>query len=188
MGDEQLREQLTHIWPEVIGLVITKRDGRINACPINYQAVSTAYEQPLSVCIGLNNESYSLESLLLAGEFTYAYPAKAQVKSALYCGTVSGRDVDKIHATDLQFDEPESVATPLLQGAVANYECKVLHHHKVGVYTVVIGEVLRLHTYGKSNFDKLYNFGRGSADQPGGYGIVQVGEILQKDRESSPEL
>lgn len=49
MNDQEIKEKLEAIWPEVIGAVITKQNGTVNLCPINYQAVSTVYEKPLSV-------------------------------------------------------------------------------------------------------------------------------------------
>jgi len=49
---------LESIFPEVIGAVITvdHSNMRVNLCPVNFQAVSTKYEHPLTVCLGLGKQ------------------------------------------------------------------------------------------------------------------------------------
>ncbi len=127
MVDSHIQEKTEAIFPEVIGLVITHDGSKTNVCPINYQAVSTIYEQPLTVTIGLSNTNYTLETLTRSGEFVYAYPSQFQLKDTLYCGTLSGRTLDKLAQTKFTFSSPISGTTPLLEGAVLNYECRVVH-------------------------------------------------------------
>jgi flavin reductase (DIM6/NTAB) family NADH-FMN oxidoreductase RutF len=176
MDDKEVREKLEAIWPEVIGAVITKRDDKVNLCPVNYQAVSTVYEKPLSVCLGLDNRGYTLETILKTGEFVYAYPSKPQLKDILYCGTVSGRDADKLQNTALRFTDSEKVAPPNLENAVLNYECKVLHHYNVGEFTIVIGEILKLVRSDKDSLDKIYALGGMR------YGAIRGIDVLQEGR------
>lgn len=180
MNDDEIREKQRMLWPEVIGLVITKDGEKLNVCPVNYQAMSTVYEKPLTVCIGLGNQTQTLKTVLKTGEFVYAYPSKEQLKDALYCGTVSGNDVDKLPNTGFKFEASETVDTPALRGAVANYECKVVHHYDVGTYTVVLGEVQKIHTSGKSNLDKVYSLG--GAYEQHDYGIIETVKSLQHGR------
>lgn len=176
MDDKVIKEKIEAIWPEVIGAVVTKRDGVVDLCPINYQAVSTAYEKPLSVCLGLDNKSYTLETILQTNEFVYAYPSKSQLKEIIYCGTVSGRDGFKFENTDLDFISSKAIDAPNLQGAVLNYECKLLHSYNVGQFTIVIGEVLTLIHSDKGSLDKIYSLG-GTR-----YGTINSVEVLQIGR------
>ena len=174
--DQEIKEKLEAIWPEVIGVVITKRGEKVNLTPINYQAVSTVYEKPLSVCLGLSNTNYTLENILETKEFVYAYPSKEQLKQTIYCGTVSGRDTDKLANTDFTFSESKVVTPPNLDGAVLNYECKLLHHYNVGEFTIVIGEILSINSSGKGNLEKIYALGGF------GYGAIKEVETLQEGR------
>lgn len=176
MNDQEIKEKLEAIWPEVIGAVITNQDGKVNLCPINYQAVSTVYEKPLSVCIGLDNKNQTLQTVLQTGEFVYAYPSKSQLHDIIYCGTVSGREGDKLAQTKLQFSPSQKVVPPNLVDAVLNYECKVLHHYDVGEFTVVIGEIVNVVASDKSNLDKIYALGGMK------YGAIQSVEVLQEGR------
>lgn len=171
-----VKEKLEAIWPKVIGAVITKRNDRVNLAPINYQATSTIYETPLSVCIGLGNESYTLESVLETGEFVYAYPSKEQLKPILACGTMSGRDESKPPLKELAMSDAYVVSPPLLNDAVLNYECKVVHSYNVGQFTIVIGEIVKVHGSDKGNLDKIYALGGF------GYGVISATETLQEGR------
>ncbi len=176
MEDNQTKEKLEAIWPEVIGVVVTQKDGKVNLCPINYQATSTIYEKPLTVCLGLGNGNLTLENVLETGEFTYSYPYKDQLKDVLYCGTVSGRGTDKLANTKLQFEDSEHVAPPLLSGAVLSYECKLVHHYNAGQFTIVIGEIQRVISSNKGNLDKIYALGGWN------YGAIKEIEVLQEGR------
>ena len=179
-ADQKIREKTESVFPEVIGAVITKRGGQVNLCPINYQAISTIYEKPLTVCIGLSNTGYTLQTILQTNEFVYAYPAKDQIKDILYCGTVSGRSGDKLAKTSLQFHQALSVKPPHLAGAVLNYECRVVHTYNAGdnkSFTIVIAEIQQIvPTSGKDNLDKIYSLGGRN------YGAIKDIEVLQHGR------
>jgi flavin reductase (DIM6/NTAB) family NADH-FMN oxidoreductase RutF len=179
MDNDEAKQKLQGIWPEVIGAVISERDGVVNLCPVNYQAVPSVFEQPLSICIGLDNASYTLQTILQTGEFVYAYPSRRQLKDTLYCGTVSGRSGDKLQHTQLTFTASSRVRPPQLVDAVLNFECKLVHHYDAGSFTVVIGEVLNIVDSGKNNLDKIYALG----DQQ--YGAIPAVEILQEGRSAN---
>ncbi|MET0779674.1 MAG: flavin reductase family protein [Candidatus Saccharimonadales bacterium] len=180
-GDNQeIRERMENVFPEVIGAVITKRGGQVNLCPINYQAISTIYEQPLTICIGLSNGGYTLETILETKEFVYAYPAKDQIHDILYCGTVSGRDGDKLAKTSLEFNQAMTVMPPHLAGAVLNYECRLVHSYSAGgkdSFTVLITEIQQIvPTTDKDNLDKIYSMGGHN------YGSIKEMDVLQVGR------
>jgi flavin reductase (DIM6/NTAB) family NADH-FMN oxidoreductase RutF len=177
--DQEIREKMEAVFPEVIGAVITKRGGQVNLCPINYQAISTVYEKPLTLCIGLSNGGYSLETILETREFVYAYPSKDQITDILYCGTVSGRDGDKLGRTSLEFHQSIDVKPPHLVGAVLNYECRVVHSYNAGgddSFTILVAEIQQIvPTTGKNNLDKIYSLGGRTYGAVGSIDVLQVG-------------
>lgn len=177
---KQNKQKLEAIWPEVISAVITKQAGRINLCPVNFQAISTAYENPLSVCIGLSNDSYTLETVQQTGEFVFAYPTRSQLADILFCGTISGRSTEKISQTDLTFTTSEMVAPPTLNNAALNCECRLVHTYKAGDFTIVVGTILRLDRPEVRNTEKIYAFG----DKK--YGIIENIEVLQEGMVQAP--
>jgi flavin reductase (DIM6/NTAB) family NADH-FMN oxidoreductase RutF len=162
--------------PEVIGLVITQRDKVINVCPVNWQVISSQYETPMVVCIGLSKGNYSLETIKQTKEFSYAYPTKSQLKDTLYTGTVSGRQVHKIDKTSFQFTSPQVIGVPLLKDAVVNVECSLMQIIPVGNFSIVVAEIVAVHDSDKSPYDKIYAVGGSS------YGTLQGTVVLQKGR------
>lgn len=176
MEDKDLDEKLQLTKPKVIGLVITKRDGKIDLCPVNWQVVSSRHEKPMVVAIGLSNKSYTLENIIKTQQFVYCYPSKEQLKDVLYCGTVSGRIVDKLKKTSFKFSKSEFINVPKLKDAIMNIECKLHHLVKLGNYTLVIGKILKIDSSKKSYLEKIYTLGNKN------YGIIEKVKILQEGR------
>jgi len=180
-SDQQIREKMESVFPQIIGAVITKRGDKVNLCPINYQAISTIYEKPLTICIGLSNTGYTLETILETKEFVYAYPAKDQIHDIIHCGTLSGRNHDKLSETSLKFSPSSAVAPPHLDGAVLNYECRVVHTyagHDDASFTILIAEIQQIvPNVDKTNLDKIYSLGGHD------YGAITGVDVLQTGRE-----
>lgn len=61
------------------------------------------------------------------GEFTLCVPFGDKYKKELaFCGTKSGRDVDKVKTLGLKISPAKKVGTFVVDGCDAYYECKVL--------------------------------------------------------------
>lgn len=176
MDEKKINKPLELTMPWAIGLVITKRAEKINVCPITFQVISSIYEKPYVVTVGLGNEHYTLETIQKTGEFSFAYPAKQQLADALYCGTVSGHYIDKIPNTKFSFISGQIIRAPHLVGAVANFECKVIHSHRLEVFTIVVGEIVYVE---KSNLDKLEKVYALGGQQ---YGSIREIELMQRGR------
>ena len=75
----------------------------------------------------------------------YPRPGEDMAEEAFYCGTHSGRDVDKIAETALALAEAREVSVPLLADAVANFECRITDRLKTGDHTIFVGQVVAAH-------------------------------------------
>jgi Conserved protein/domain typically associated with flavoprotein oxygenases, DIM6/NTAB family len=60
------------------------------------------------------------------GEFTMCIPYGTMNKELKFCGTKSGRDVDKCAALNLKVKKAKTVNTFIIEGCDAYFECKVL--------------------------------------------------------------
>lgn len=174
MTDDEIREKQKALWPQVIGAVITKSKERANLCPVTFQAVSSVYEKPLTVCVGLTNTNFSLENIVATKEFVFSYPTKHQLEDILYCGTVSGRQLNKLRNTQLEFEKATAVQPPLLKNAAINFECRLVHTYKQDTFTLVVGEVVMYHSTNELNLDKVYALG--GTD----FGVISDVEVLAK--------
>lgn len=176
MNQAETEKALELIFPEVIVAVITKADNKTNLAPVNFQAISTKYETPLTVCLGISNTSYSLRNILETKEFVVAFPDQTQLRDIIYCGTVSGRDTDKLADTNLKFADAKSVQPPLLTGALLNLECELKHQYKAGDFTIVVGQIAELHSNHSSGLKNIYSLG-GTR-----YGTIKIDEVIQESR------
>jgi flavin reductase (DIM6/NTAB) family NADH-FMN oxidoreductase RutF len=79
-------------------------------------------------------------------------------KAAMYCGTHSGRKVDKFEHTDLIPLPSRIVKPPLIQGAVVNMECRVVGTLKAGDHTIFVGEIVAAYEEPEEK-EILLNFG-----------------------------
>jgi flavin reductase (DIM6/NTAB) family NADH-FMN oxidoreductase RutF len=74
--------------------------------------------------------------------FTVGIPSRKQVKIADYVGLVSGRDHDKFRDTGLTPMKSEKVNAPLAAELPFSLECQLLQHHRLGLHTIFIGQIL----------------------------------------------
>ena len=85
----------------------------------------------------------SLIPILQAVQELEGYLSGESIAAAvLYCGTHSGRTVDKFAATGLTPLEGSIVRPPLIGECVANFECRLAGSLETGDHTIFAGEVV----------------------------------------------
>ncbi|MCD5417209.1 flavin reductase family protein, partial [Candidatus Bipolaricaulota bacterium] len=82
-----------------------------------------------------------------------------------YCGTHSGRDVNKFKELGLTAMTARIVSPPLIDKCIVNMECKVVDQLDTGDHTIFVGEIItsylsdekkkRLYNLGNENFGGL---------------------------------
>ena len=128
-------------YPEQVVLVVTIDERKkINVITLGWTMLCS--HQPPLVAIAVGLTRYSHEALSRGDEFVLAFPGEDMAEEALYCGTHSGRDVDKIAETALALAEAREVSVPLLADAVANFECRITDRLKTGDHTIFVGQVV----------------------------------------------
>lgn len=100
----------------------------------------TSFNPPM-VAISVGKTRYSHGLLLGSAEFVLAIPGGNLAEEVLYCGTHSGRDVDKFKETNLTPIPASKVKPPLIKECIANIECKVVGNLDTGDHTIFAGEV-----------------------------------------------
>ena len=144
-------------FPEAVALVVSKdTEGKVNLCPVGF--FSLMAWKPKVWAIGLYESHYSTKVIGDTNEFVLCLPAMEQVKDVLYAGSVHGWHIDKTKQTHLTFLQSTHVAPPLIDGAIACFECKVVQKHIVFDHTVFFGEVIASHGTEKTWHDKVYHW------------------------------
>ncbi|MFX1370470.1 MAG: flavin reductase family protein [Promethearchaeota archaeon] len=110
--------------------------------------------EPPIVVISIRPSRHSFQLIENHGEFVINYPTIQQLKEADYCGTRSGRDVDKWRELNLTKEEASIVNVPMGKEFPWNMECKVIKKIELGTHICYFGEVVAIHSdpkYVKTN-------------------------------------
>ena len=126
--------------PPVVMATCIDSDGKANIITLGmYMPIST---RPPLVCIGVAPQRYSHMLIEETGEFVVNSPSISLEKEMHYCGTESGRSVNKFKATGLTPIPSLKVKPPRIKECFGHLECKVVQHYTCGDHTLFVGEVL----------------------------------------------
>ena len=115
-------------------------EGKANIITLGmYMTISS---NPPLVCIGVSPKRYSHDLIAESGEFVVNVPSIDLEKEMHFCGTKSGRDLDKFKETGLTPVPAKKVKSPLIAECFGHLECKVVQSHTCGDHTLFVGEVL----------------------------------------------
>lgn len=107
-------------------LITTKANGKINTMSIAWGFLGVEWNRPIFVA--LVREGRHTKSMLDAhGEFTINVPYGEYDKKIIsYCGTKSGKDVDKVNDLNLTLIDGINVDVPAIKELPLTIECKVI--------------------------------------------------------------
>ena len=135
--------------------------------------------EPPIVYIGVRSTGrHSYKLIKESGEYVINVPSSDQLQLVDYCGTVSGKDVDKFEVTGLTPVPASKVSAPLIAEFPINIECKVKQVVPLGSHDAFIAEVLAVHY----NQEVLDEKGRPMLEKikPIGYCLSEYREISNK--------
>lgn len=108
-------------------LLTTKADGRVNTMTIGWGTLGIEWGKPLCT-VFVRQSRYTKECLEKNPEFTVNVPYGEVDRNILkVCGTLSGRDVDKIGELALTLEEPEEISVPGIRELPLTLECRVIY-------------------------------------------------------------
>lgn len=108
-------------------LLTTKANGKVNTMSISWGALGIEWNKPIFTTY-VREGRYTRELLDANGEFTVNVPMDGSDLSLIgKCGTVSGRDLDKIAANNLTLADGEAVAVPAIKEYPLTLECRVTY-------------------------------------------------------------
>lgn len=143
-------------FPEGVALVVCKDEkGMVNLTPVGWFMLCNS--EPRCWAIALYKEHYSHKVISGTGEFSLCLPAFSQKENILYCGSVSGWNVDKLKKCKLKIIPSQKIKPPILEGSIACFECKVVDKTVLADHTIFVGKVLVSYTSDRK--DKTYNLG-----------------------------
>ncbi len=126
--------------PGMTVLVSCKKEEKDNIITITWQTMLSS--NPPTVGISVAPQRYSYEMIMNSGEYVINIPNANLLKEVHYCGTASGRQVDKFAETGLTKVPAEIVNVPLIEECVGNVECQVVSTHPAGAHTIFVAKIV----------------------------------------------
>jgi flavin reductase (DIM6/NTAB) family NADH-FMN oxidoreductase RutF len=133
----------TRLVPCSVVILSTGSEGNQDA--MTATAMFVAEDLPLLI-ISLSKESTCHELLERTGECALNVASVEQAGLAKKVGSTHGRDVDKFKTFEIEVEKGTRIGSPLIKGAFANLECKVITSQPVATYMLYLVEVVACKT------------------------------------------
>ena len=144
--------------PLPVTLVTTvDKNNRPNIAVVTY--VTGVNEEPPMFGIVLRPQKHSNTLIRESKEFVINIPAARLMKEIDYCGTHSGRNVQKFDVLKLTAVKAKKLKTPLIGECPINIECKVKQIVKLPSHDFFIGEAVAVSVDKEVLCDRKNNYG-----------------------------
>jgi flavin reductase (DIM6/NTAB) family NADH-FMN oxidoreductase RutF len=132
------------VYPTPAALITSvDKEGKPNIITLGEVAMVSLH--PTRISVGMRPATYSNSLVKATSEFVVNFPSADIVDKVDFCGTVSGRNVDKFAETGLTPEPSIHVKPPLIKECPVNLECKVVGALSLGSHDLFIGDVLVMH-------------------------------------------
>ncbi len=126
----------TPVW--IVGTYDT--EGKPNVMTAAWGSICCS--KPPCVSVSLRKATYSYGNLMEKLVFTVSVPSAKYAEAADYFGMASGRSENKFEKTGLTPVRGEHVEAPYVGEFPMAVECRIVHHHELGLHTIFAGEIL----------------------------------------------
>lgn len=126
------------------GAFLTVKSGeKLNTMTIGWATIGYVWRKPIFM-IAVRNSRYTFGIIESAADFTVSVPLADMHDEVMFCGTKSGRDVDKYKSCGLKLTDSRKVVSPIIDTHGIHFECKI-------IFKSVMDP-----TYLDETYDKLY--------------------------------
>lgn len=133
--------------PVVMPAVVVSVGGWDEANLITLAYVGKVAAEPHVMSISIRPSRHSFSLIEELGEFGINVPGASpeHLHAVDYCGTRTGRKVDKWKELNLTKQKAEKIRVPLIREFPWNFECRVVNRIGIGTHVCYLGEVLAVH-------------------------------------------
>lgn len=107
-------------------LLTVNSDGGLNTMTIGWATIGFVWHKPV-LMVAVRDSRHTFGLMEGAGEFTVSVPATDMKETIMFCGTRSGRDVDKFEACELRTRAGQQTQAPVLDFPGYHFECKIIY-------------------------------------------------------------
>lgn len=136
----------SNLWPLPATTVMVScvgRSGVPNIITIAACGIASSNPPLVSLAIGVNQ--YSLKLIKESGGFVVNIPSHRQVNITDWCGSVSGKHVNKFADGNLTPGKSLKIKSPYIVECPVNYECTLRKTVDCGNHELVLGEIQLVH-------------------------------------------
>lgn len=134
--------------------------------------------EPPMIYVSIRPTRKSYEIIKRTREFVINIPDDKLVWEADFCGTKSGKDIDKFEEAKLTKIKAQNIDVPLIEECPINLECKLLEIKELGSHSMFIAEVVAV------NCDEKYILDNGDIDYKNANLLTYAGnKYLAQDKE-----
>jgi flavin reductase (DIM6/NTAB) family NADH-FMN oxidoreductase RutF len=113
------------------GAFLTVKAGEeLNTMTIGWATIGIAWRKPIMMVM-VRNSRYTFNLIEKAVDFTVSVPTGEMKKQIAFCGTKSGRDVDKFKETGLKIAPSRLVVSPVIQIPGIHFECRIVYKNAI---------------------------------------------------------
>jgi flavin reductase (DIM6/NTAB) family NADH-FMN oxidoreductase RutF len=103
-----------------------KSEKGLNTMIIGWAAFGIVWRRPIMM-VAVRSSRHTFGIIEAAKDFTVTVPAGGMEKESAFCGSKSGRDVDKFKECNLQTADSRQVASPIIKTPGRHYECRTVY-------------------------------------------------------------
>jgi len=130
-----------------------KTENDVNTMTIGWATIGYIWQKPVFM-VAVRDSRHTFTLLEKTDNFTVTIPGGDDYnKAVMFCGTKSGRDVDKFKQCDLKQKPATRVASPIIDIPGRHYECKIVY--KSAMDNAFLDESLEK-LYPKKDYHTLY--------------------------------
>jgi flavin reductase (DIM6/NTAB) family NADH-FMN oxidoreductase RutF len=113
------------------GAFLTVKAGEaLNTMTIGWATLGFAWKKPIMMVM-VRNSRHTFSLIEKAADFTVSVPAGDMKKAIAFCGTKSGRDVDKFKECKLKTAPSRQVVSPIVQIPGIHFECRIVYKNAI---------------------------------------------------------
>lgn len=137
------------------GVFLTVKAGdRINTMTIAWGSIGRIWNKPIFQVL-VRDSRYTHELIENAADFTVSIPMGQDLRKELaFCGTNSGREIDKISKCKLTLADGRKTVSPIISDCGLHYECKIIASQRI--IEEQMSEDVGISFYGNGDYHTIY--------------------------------
>jgi flavin reductase (DIM6/NTAB) family NADH-FMN oxidoreductase RutF len=108
------------------GAFLTVKSGdKLNTMTIGWATIGIVWQKPIFM-VAVRNSRHTFAIIENADDFSVSVPLKNMSDQIRFCGTKSGRDMDKIKECKLNIKDSQTIFSPIIDVSGIHFECKIV--------------------------------------------------------------